>query len=322
MAAPGCGHTVATMPNVHVPASSTVVVGIDGFAPSEDAVTFAARLAGPTGCLLLASAVPYPPLPAHGADPTLLTDLQASTQATLDSLRSMVIERVAAVETLAAVDPSPARMLQELAAERGGPLIVVGSSHLGRLGRVVPGSTAERLLHGAPCPVVVVPKHASAPTGPLARIGVAVDGSRESDSALRSAAEVAHAHDTELRVIAVCDAHRFGAPAAQNGPGFFIDHDTRARRAQERLDAAVAEVEGDVRVTPVLREGAPAAELVAESESLDVLFLGSRGYGPLRAVLLGGVSGAVVRDAACPVVVTPRGDTRVEAATHAVAATA
>jgi hypothetical protein len=38
-----------------------------------------------------------------------------------------------------------------------------------------------------------------------------------------------------------------------------------------------------------------------------LLLLGSRGYGPLRAVLLGGVSHVVVREAACPVIVLPRG---------------
>jgi nucleotide-binding universal stress UspA family protein len=35
--------------------------------------------------------------------------------------------------------------------------------------------------------------------------------------------------------------------------------------------------------------------------------IGSRGYGPLHSVLLGGVSGRVIRDAACPVIVVPRG---------------
>ena len=37
------------------------------------------------------------------------------------------------------------------------------------------------------------------------------------------------------------------------------------------------------------------------------MVVGSRGYGPHTAVLLGSVSGHVVRDAACPVIVVPRG---------------
>jgi hypothetical protein len=38
-----------------------------------------------------------------------------------------------------------------------------------------------------------------------------------------------------------------------------------------------------------------------------VLVLGSRGYGPLRAVLPGSVSRRVMREARCPVIVLPRG---------------
>ena len=38
----------------------------------------------------------------------------------------------------------------------------------------------------------------------------------------------------------------------------------------------------------------------------DLLVCGSRGYGPLRRVLLGGVSSRLLRRAACPLLVVPR----------------
>jgi hypothetical protein len=38
-----------------------------------------------------------------------------------------------------------------------------------------------------------------------------------------------------------------------------------------------------------------------------LLLYGSRGYGPVRAVLLGGVSTALAHRCACPLVVVPRG---------------
>jgi nucleotide-binding universal stress UspA family protein len=47
--------------------------------------------------------------------------------------------------------------------------------------------------------------------------------------------------------------------------------------------------------------------LIDLSRDHDLLVLGSRGYGPLRAVLLGGVSRRVAAEAHCPVVVLPRG---------------
>ena len=54
-------------------------------------------------------------------------------------------------------------------------------------------------------------------------------------------------------------------------------------------------------------ENDPADVLIERSHEVDLLVIGSRGYGPLRSVLLGGVSGRVIRDAACPVIVVPRG---------------
>ena len=39
---------------------------------------------------------------------------------------------------------------------------------------------------------------------------------------------------------------------------------------------------------------------------VDLLVLGSRGYGSMRRALVGDVSGAVVRHARCPVLITPR----------------
>ena len=41
--------------------------------------------------------------------------------------------------------------------------------------------------------------------------------------------------------------------------------------------------------------------------AVDLLVCGSRGYGPVRRVLLGTVSAALLRQASVPVLVTPRG---------------
>ena len=69
----------------------------------------------------------------------------------------------------------------------------------------------------------------------------------------------------------------------------------------ERLSFRLRDVEATLYV------GKPAEVLAGLSEIVDVMVVGSRGYGPLKAVLLGGVSGRVIRSAACPVIVVPRG---------------
>ena len=50
----------------------------------------------------------------------------------------------------------------------------------------------------------------------------------------------------------------------------------------------------------------PADHIVLIAERLDVLVLGSRAYGPLRATLLGSVSASVTARAPCPTIVLPR----------------
>jgi nucleotide-binding universal stress UspA family protein len=53
--------------------------------------------------------------------------------------------------------------------------------------------------------------------------------------------------------------------------------------------------------------GEPVDALVGLSSRVELVVCGSRGYGPIQSVLLGGVSHGLLRDAHCPVIVIPRG---------------
>jgi nucleotide-binding universal stress UspA family protein len=77
--------------------------------------------------------------------------------------------------------------------------------------------------------------------------------------------------------------------------------------AEEGLRRKVAEVGDDVPTEVDAFVGDPAEILVDVSQNLDLLVCGSRGYGPARAVLLGGVTRRVTKEAHCPVIVLPRG---------------
>jgi nucleotide-binding universal stress UspA family protein len=55
-------------------------------------------------------------------------------------------------------NPSPAHALSDRADTEHAGMIIVGSSYTGHLGRVLPGSIGDRLLHGAPCAVAAVPE--------------------------------------------------------------------------------------------------------------------------------------------------------------------
>ena len=90
-------------------------------------------------------------------------------------------------------------------------------------------------------------------------------------------------------------------------------------RAESALHGVAAALDGDVTVETDVFVEDPADVLIRVSEHLDLLVCGSRGYGPLRAVLLGGVSRRLAAEARCPVIVLARG---VEASLEALMADA
>lgn len=103
------------------------------------------------------------------------------------------------------------------------------------------------------------------------------------------------------RPVAVATAGFSAEPLRLIGVGFLERPDGRAALAYA---SRLAEAAGaQVRVLTVREPVADA--LAAASQELDLLVCGSRGYGPLRTVLVGGVSHALVRHSACPVVVVP-----------------
>jgi nucleotide-binding universal stress UspA family protein len=217
--------------------------------------------------------------------------------------------------------------LAEQARSEKADLIVLGSTHRGPVGRIVPGATVEHLLGEAPCAVAVAPagfgQHADGDSGwrPLGGddddaglrvIGVGYDGSHAAHRALSIATELAISNGAALRVYAVAiNASVQGAPIEAQALGT----PTRAEKLREQLHEAVALLPTQARALPVFLWGTPAISLLEATENgLDLMILGSRRGGPLRRALNGSVSSAVIHEAKCPVLISPAG---VEApATH------
>ncbi|MGZ8512353.1 MAG: universal stress protein, partial [Candidatus Limnocylindria bacterium] len=289
-----------------------IIVGVDGSQGSKDAIALASGLAGTTGSTLtLVNVFPYDEHPSRGLNREFEEYLRQDSQELLERLRSTHGDET--VEVRAVPHPSPPHGLHELAEKENAGLIVVGSTHTGRTGRVLPGSTAERLLHGSPCPVAMAPSGYAQRSGDKpAVIGCAYDGSTSAIRALEAAGRLAAVTAARLQVIRVFQPLAYDvAPGSAAMGGIASYNDSLQARASEELDAAVAKINADSDSEPAAEAhfavGDPAHILAEESEQLDLLLVGSRGYGPLHAVMVGGVAGRLVREAACPVIVFPRG---------------
>jgi nucleotide-binding universal stress UspA family protein len=151
--------------------------------------------------------------------------------------------------------------------------------------------------------VVVVP-HGHDPPPRLSVIGVGFVPTPEGHRALRAAAAVAQMAGAELRVVTVVKPG-LGTDASA-GPTRDTVERSRAH-VEATLTDAIAELTHDVKADGEVMVDDPADALLSVSSNVDLLVMGSRGYGPGLAVLLGGVSRRLTLAARCPVLVMPRG---------------
>ena len=276
----------------HAAHPGPIVVGVEQSERSRDALALARTLARAAGTHLILASV-YSRAARSDAESTL-----ERIGRPLGGVRA---------ELRAIPCTSVSRGLQLLAADEGALAIVVGPSHRGRVGRIVPGSVGTRLLHGAPCPVAV------APTGywgggqpPIRRIGVGYGGSPESAEALEAAVGLATCTGAAVRVLGVVEPAAITA-AVPSGLGYIQrEESTRAdltRGLQHAIDRAAAPVE----ISGAIADGYADDELARLSGDVDLLICGSRGHSPLGAVTLGSVSAGVLRKARSPVLIVPRG---------------
>ncbi len=272
-----------------------ILIGFDGTPASGDALSLGAHLAHRTGAqVTLAACFPHlGPLP-----PARAYILDEESEALSRTVRKLVPDLEFEIAALPGTSPSAG--LADLASERAADLIVIGSTHRGAIGRVLPGSVGERLLRTSPVAVSVAPRdYASHGHADIGVIGVAYDGSPESRLALEKAAWLARRTDSRVRVISVIDLRGRAGELAELSKVASGQFDAEVERAGRSVPA---EIEHDVLVL----EGDPAVELAARGVELDLLLIGSSGHGPVGKVLLGSVSSEIMRTAPCPVVAVPR----------------
>jgi nucleotide-binding universal stress UspA family protein len=151
----------------------------------------------------------------------------------------------------------------------------------------------ERMVHGTPCAVAVAPEgYAERAPRRLSRIGVGFADTPEGRAALALGGELARIAGCEERVIAGSGLSPGLASHAARSPALGLLEGELERETETALER-VSEIPHAVRTTRELRRGDPRGALLEACTQLDLLVLGSRGYGPVRHALLGGVSADV-----------------------------
>jgi nucleotide-binding universal stress UspA family protein len=276
-----------------------VLAGFDGSDGGHDALELARLLAaGSDGSVTVATVLFSGPLPIDLAG--LSEEEAREAEPVFDEARAVLGDLLA--EAHAFGGGSPGAILTGLAEREKFDAIVVGSPHRGAVGRVVIGSVAGSLLSGAPCDVVVSPKHYAAERhDAFPTIAVGFDGTPEAKLALRRAEELAAPANATLKILTVA------APPIVI-PGAVGYTPVPAPPEPDRiLGEALESVDSKLAAQGQRLDGSPAVALTKACEDgADLLVLGSRGYGPLARTLLGSVSRKAAQNAPCPVWVVPR----------------
>ncbi|WP_069386681.1 universal stress protein [Cellulosimicrobium cellulans] len=298
--------------------TDTVLVGVDGSAPSLHALDWAAAYARRVGWPLhVVCTYSLPSFTAASLDGgyAALDDsaIQEGARAVLEEARARA--EASGVRTTATVTTGDAAgVLVEMSREHA--LVVVGTRGRGGFTERLLGTVSSALPAHAHCPTVVVPYRGESggsgggelPTvRPLRRIVVGVDGSPSAEIAVRHAIRQAQAWDAELVAVA-------GVPVGA-GAGLLawlpasIDHEQVLADITEGLNVIIDRHEAEnpgLSIKRIVLDGTGAELLTEFSTASDLIVVGSRGRGGFRGLLLGSTSQAVLHHSSCPVMVVTK----------------
>jgi nucleotide-binding universal stress UspA family protein len=189
-------------------------------------------------------------------------------------------------------------------------LVVIGTRGLSGIRRLVLGSTAERVLRSAPCPILTVPPHAS-PTPschdvPFSRILCPVNFSELSLSAVGLALSLAQEVNGTLTLF-----HAVNPVAPSTGGEHIGLEEPSGYELRELEQDALGELRGlipdEVRAwcnpEATVVADAPVRAILDAAKQLqtDLIVMSLRPRGGLDRMLFGSKTEAVAREATCPV---------------------
>lgn len=276
--------------------SSTAKAGVDW--AIELALAHDARIDLVHALLVPSRATDFVPSP-----PDFTEALQEAASGRLNEITKRVRER--GVEVSAELKLGvPSQVILESAIQQDADLVVVGTRGLSGLRHLLLGSTAERVVQHAHCPVLTVHPGDADKHRPLDTILVPTDFSKDAETAYFAALDLL-GNQTSTKVVLL---HVYHLPYEYTAYGtiptsldYFRDVEGAA---EDRLVTLAEELRNQgFQVETVAREGFPPEVILGEAEAVgaDLIAMGTHGRTGLAHLVLGSTAERVVQRADCPV---------------------
>lgn len=194
------------------------------------------------------------------------------------------------------------------AVEEGSPdLLVIGPHRRQELRDVFTGTTAERTIRSAACPVLMAN---APPVGPYRRILLTTDFSDEARRAVDAFMALGMARGAEIHILHLFDARALRLAMAGSMPeSSRITYLEDARREARKELASFAQEADLTNARQVARESRISTALeileLAREASTDLIVVGTRGRSGLERFLLGSIAERVLRAADRDVLAVP-----------------
>lgn len=301
--------------------TTPIVVGVDGTQQGLHAVQFAMAEAKRVGCGVRLVHV----LPDRSTTSTIVPE--AGFEVFDDVARRVMREAEQVARTswdgmvpLEKVTRTGRRVHVLVQESETARMVVLGHRDRTLLGRVFTSSTTSGVATWAHCPVVCIPMVWTA-AAVHDQVVVGVEHPEHAYQALVHAFAAASTRGARLRVL-----HTWKLPrpyddavvSEREAEAWTAQLSVRLRAATHPLRSAHPEVEVDLDV----RHQDPAAALLGATEGADLLVLGRRGHGAPVGLPLGSTTRALIREARCPVEVTPLHPGKLDESTADLALTA
>jgi nucleotide-binding universal stress UspA family protein len=289
-----------------MPEGAPIVVGVDGSHCAEAAARWAAEEAALCDAELVIVYAASPVIGTSFAAPAPTDVLDWQHQQGRDILdQALQAARDVAGDTLSVStrEMSYAPVSALVQSSKSARMVVVGSRGMGKVARSLLGSVSMGLVHHAHCPVAVIRSFRSdepgTPTTRRSPVLVGVDFSADSDLATELAFQEASRRKAPLVAL-----HAWWSPGAFELAG--PDWETIRPEVEQAFAARFGPWEQrfpGVDVRRIVVRDVPAEEIATRSQYVQLVVVGSRGYGAIASTLLGSVSAAVVQAVQAPVIV-------------------